>query len=57
MNASPICELSATSSTDASSAIARLSESEFWSLAAVVEELAKHEGFPAHLATVEIRRH
>lgn len=38
------------------SAIAQLDEAEFRRLAPVVTELAGHEGFPAHAATVTIRQ-
>ncbi|MGI8868673.1 MAG: histidinol dehydrogenase, partial [Mycobacteriales bacterium] len=37
------------------SAIAELDEAEFRRLAPVVTELAEHEGFPAHAATVTVR--
>jgi histidinol dehydrogenase len=37
-------------------AVAQLDEAEFHRLAPVVTELARHEGFPAHAATVTIRQ-
>ncbi len=38
------------------SAVASLTEEAFWRLAPTVEALAAHEGFPAHAATVSVRR-
>lgn len=37
-------------------AVAGINEAEFWRLAPTVEALASHEGFPAHVATVTVRR-
>jgi histidinol dehydrogenase len=37
-------------------ALAQLDEAEFRRLALVVTELAGHEGFPAHAATVTVRQ-
>ncbi len=37
-------------------ATAALSESDFWAIAPAIEALATHEGFPAHRASVTVRR-
>lgn len=37
-------------------AIAQLGPNEFWPLAPAIEDLAEHEGFPAHRASVTVRR-
>lgn len=37
-------------------AVAGLTEDEFWRLAPTVAAFCDHEGFPAHAATIEVRR-